>query len=67
MTVHIILLISCYFFCIKKHSFHRETPPENTGRSIKTLIRNISGGGLPTSPVMSRRPTETRKGEDTSS
>lgn len=44
----------------------QETPPETTGRSIKTLIRNISGG-LPTSPVMTRRPTETRKPEETAS
>ncbi|GFY72982.1 WD repeat-containing protein 91 [Trichonephila inaurata madagascariensis] len=44
----------------------QEAPPENTGRSIKSLIRNISGG-LPTSPVLSRRPTETRKTDENSS
>ncbi|XP_035223574.1 WD repeat-containing protein 91-like isoform X1 [Stegodyphus dumicola] len=44
----------------------QETPPENTGRSIKSLIRNFSGA-LPTSPVLSRRPTESRKTEEASS
>lgn len=44
----------------------QEAPPENTGRSIKTLIRNISGG-LPTSPVMSRRPADSRKTEEPTS
>ncbi|GIY14935.1 WD repeat-containing protein 91, partial [Caerostris darwini] len=43
----------------------QETPPEYSGRSIKTLIRNISGG-LPTSPVLSRRTIESRKSEDSS-
>ncbi|GIY77504.1 WD repeat-containing protein 91 [Caerostris extrusa] len=43
----------------------QETPPEYSGRSIKTLIRNISGG-LPTSPVLSRRTTESRKTEESS-
>ncbi|XP_054723207.1 WD repeat-containing protein 91-like [Uloborus diversus] len=43
----------------------QETPPETTGRSIKSLIRNISGG-LPTSPVMGRRTTEVRKPDETS-
>ncbi|CAL1273797.1 unnamed protein product [Larinioides sclopetarius] len=43
----------------------QEVPPESTGRSIKSLIRNISGG-LPTSPVLSRRPTEPRKLEESS-
>ncbi|KAG8188425.1 hypothetical protein JTE90_007994 [Oedothorax gibbosus] len=37
----------------------QEAPPGTSGRSIKSLIRNISVG-LPTSPVMGRRPTEAR-------
>ncbi|XP_015911226.1 WD repeat-containing protein 91 [Parasteatoda tepidariorum] len=45
----------------------QETPSESSNRSIKSLIRNISGGGTPTSPNLGRRSTESKKSEEVSS
>lgn len=46
-------------FCV----IAQEVPSENSGRSIKTLIRNISSG-IPTSPILGRRQHDSRKTED---
>lgn len=46
--------------------FRRETPAAETQtKTLKNLIRNIGsniGGGLPTSPILSRKPQQTGAG-----